>query len=157
MGKNQSFGQGCEDVLNLNIDEGVNVFFSGSSHNIWRTHLLSHSDACPTLPLTTKVDGANPDCVLYPETSTFEYGSGMVQAHAGAGGKVSASNRAVPCDPSSDGEAAHYLAPDACVADDVPGFVQLTVTDKELNAEYFLSETKDYLLPYAFKFIKKSK
>lgn len=156
MGKNQSFGQGCEDVLNLNIEQGVNIFFSGSSHNIWRTHLLSHWSECPLLPLTTRSDGANPNCVLDPETSTFEHGSGMVQAHAGAGGKVSASKRAVPCDPINDGEAAHYLAPNTCVADDVPGFVQLTVTENELRAEYFLSQTNDYFIPYAFKFIKKA-
>ena len=37
MGKNQSFDKGCEDVVNLNIQEGVSVMLTGSSHNIWRT------------------------------------------------------------------------------------------------------------------------
>lgn len=157
MGKNQSFGQGCEDVINLNIEEGVNIFLSGSSHNIWRTHLLSHSNECPEVPLTTKPDGANPACVADNTNSIFEYGTGLVQAHAGAGGKSTASNGAVPCDPENDGEAAHYLAPGSCGTNDVSGFVQLLVSEQELSAQYLLTESHTYLEPYSFKFIKLSK
>jgi hypothetical protein len=154
MGKNQSFGQGCEDVINLDIEQGVNMFLSGSSHNIWRTHLLSHSNACPQVPLTTTADGANPACVIDRKSSTFEYGAGLVQAHAGAGGKLSASRIAIPCDPKKDGEAAHYLAPGSCGINNVPGFVQLSVSEKEISAKYLLTESNTYLEPYSFKFVK---
>ncbi|WP_426358337.1 metallophosphoesterase [Pseudocolwellia sp. HL-MZ19] len=154
MGKNQSFGQGCEDVINLNIEQGVNVFLSGSSHNIWRTHLLSHSEACPQVPLTTTANGANPACVIDRTSSTFTYGAGLVQAHAGAGGKLSASKRAIPCDPKSDGEAAHYLAPNSCGTHNVPGFVELSVSEQELTAKYKLIKSNTYFEPYGFKFVK---
>lgn len=155
MGKNQSFGQGCADVVNLDIEYGVNILLTGSSHNIWRTHLFSHSDACPEVPLTTTKEGANPACVDKSTNTVFVHGSGLVQAHAGAGGKTSASKRAIPCDPESDGEAAHYLAPGTCGVSNVSGFVQLSVSAKELRADYIVTQTQTILEPYSFRFVKK--
>ena len=154
MGKNQSFGQGCEDVVNLSIKEGVSIMFTGSSHNIWRTHLLAHSEKCSHVPLTKKATGANPDCAIKNELNTYKRGSGMLQAHAGAGGKTSASKQAPPCDPRSDGEAAHYLAPGTCKKDNVPGFVRLKVTETHLSGEYVLTQKNKILEPYSFTFIK---
>ena len=155
MGKNQSFGQGCADVVNLDIEYGVNVLLTGSSHNIWRTHLFSHSNLCTEVPLTTTKDGANPACVNKQGSDQFVHGSGLIQAHAGAGGKTKASKRAIPCDPDSDGEAAHYLAPETCGVNNVSGYVQLNVSATELNADYILTKSKTIFEPYSFKFIKK--
>ena len=154
MGKNQTFGQGCEDVVNLNIEAGVNVLLTGSSHNIWRTYLLRHSEKCPEVPLTKTAEGANPDCADKSNGSVFIHGLGLVQAHAGAAGKISASKQALPCDPENDGEAAHYLAPGTCGIDDVTGFVRLNVSEHELSADYLLTKYKKQLEPYSFKFIK---
>lgn len=154
MGKNQTFGQGCEDVVNLDIEEGVNILLTGSSHNIWRTYLLRHSEQCPTVPLTTVADGANPHCADKLNGSVFENGSGLVQAHAGAAGKSTASKRALPCDAENDGEAAHYLAPGTCGIDDVTGFVRLNVSEHELSVDYLFTKHKTRLEPYSFKFIK---
>lgn len=154
MGKNQTFGQGCADVVNLDIEYGVNVLLTGSSHNIWRTHLFSHSDDCPEVPLTKTKDGANPACVDKSNNAVFRYGQGLIQAHAGAGGKTSASKRAIPCDPESDGEAAHYLAPNTCGVSNVSGFVRLNVSKQELAADYVLGKSKEVIEPYSFMFTK---
>ena len=154
MGKNQTFGQGCADVVNLDIEYGVNVLLTGSSHNIWRTHLFSHSAGCPEVPLTKTKDGANPACVDKSDRRVFVHGEGLVQAHAGAGGKTKASKRAIPCDPESDGEAAHYLAPNTCGVSNVSGFVRLNVSKNALAAEYVLGKTKETLEPYSFTFVK---
>ncbi len=154
MGKNQSFGQGCADVVNLGVEYGVNVLLTGSSHNIWRTHLFSHSEGCPEIPLTTNKEGANPACVDKRDNAVFTHGQGLVQAHAGAGGKTSASKRALPCDPESDGEAEHYLAPQTCGVSNVSGFVRLKVSPQELSIDYLLSKSKTLFEPYSFKFIK---
>lgn len=154
MGKNQSFGQGCADVVNLGVEYGVNVLLTGSSHNIWRTHLFSHSKDCPEVPLTKTKDGANPACVDKSDRNVFVHGQGLVQAHAGAGGKTKASKRAIPCDPQSDGEAAHYLAPKTCGVNNVTGFVRLDVSANELSADYVLTKSKTLFEPYSFKFVK---
>lgn len=153
MGKNQSFA-GCEDILNLNIEHGVNVMLTGSSHNIWRTHLLRYSENCAWVPTTSTAVGANPECAFSNDESRFVHGSGLVQAHAGAAGKLSASTQAVPCDPSKDGEAAHYLAEGSCGIDNVPGFVRLSVTENELVGEYVLTDTLELLEPYSFRFYR---
>jgi len=154
MGKNQTFGQGCADVVNLGVEYGVNVLMTGSSHNIWRTHLFSHSTECPEVPLTKTKDGANSACVDKSGNTVFMHGSGLVQAHAGAGGKTSASKRAIPCDPNSDGEAAHYLAPNTCGVSHVSGYVELNVSSNELRADYRLTQSNKLFEPYSFKFIK---
>lgn len=155
MGKNQSFGKGCEDVVNLNVQSGVNIMLTGSSHNIWRTRLLRYAPKCSHLPLTHKATGANPACAEQSEGNVFLHGSGLIQAHAGAAGKTSASKRAIPCDIKNDGEAAHYLAPGTCGINDVPGFVQLDIGAKELKAEYYLSQKRQHMELYGFKFFKK--
>lgn len=154
MGKNQNFGQGCQDIVNLDIESGVNILLTGSSHNIWRTYLLRHSKHCPQIPLTHKANGANPICAYKNNVNTFKYGEGLVQAHAGAGGKTSASKVAIPCDPRSDGEAAHYLAPKTCGVNNVAGFVRLNVSEHELKASYILTQHDKTFKPYEFKFIK---
>lgn len=154
MGKNRRYSKGCEDIVNLDIEAGVNILLTANSHNVWRTHLLRHTKHCPRVPLTNTASGANPACSNKNTSNVFKYGSGLVQAHAGAAGQLSANKNATPCNTRKDGEAAHYLAAGTCGVNSVTGFVRLNITEKELSASYILTGHKKTLKPYAFKIVK---
>jgi hypothetical protein len=138
MGKNKTFTD-CQDIVDLDAQAGVNVLIDGSSHNVWRTKILKQGAGCPSIALTTSPTGGNPACAKDNESSVYRDGDGLVNAHAGAAGKTSASSPGANCDPAQDGEVKHYARPGACYVDGTPGLVSMTFTATTLGAVYLPS------------------
>ena len=92
MGKNQSFVD-SQGMIDLASKYNVNVLFTASSHNIWRTKPLKvNKTSCTSIALTTSPSGANPNCVGNQDNKTYKITDGLIQAHVGVAGKTSALN-----------------------------------------------------------------
>jgi len=161
MGKNLRF-RDCQSIVDLDAKMGVNLILDGSSHSVWRTHPLKISGKCPTIKLSNSPVGANPECVLEgvrkrtrstPFRGYDEYfeTDGLINLHAGTGGKRGNPGYPDLCNPSRDSEVKHYGVRKTCRRGDQPsGILKLEFTSKQLIGRFVQDDGSEFL-QYRFK------